>query len=765
MVAAFFTALHGSSSGWVPVMRYPPAERTSGKPWADMDLNETHWFRWPQQQAELVEFCEAHANEDLSTTVAVCTERNIRKESIPYLNVIHCDADGAAPSRFAREPSMILQSSPGRYQLYWLLKDPAPRSKVEPVAKAVAYSQREWGADLGWAANKLLRVPGTTNTKPAYKDKKGNSPKVSLRITGKVYTLKELKKAFNAEAVANPLNVHVKPFPDALPKLPDVLGQISPTSDFMQLYSEPATPTQWNPTGSRYKVLYKLACQLFRAGHSAPEVFVVCANSASNKYEQDNRNELELWRDVLKAEADVEANSISFFEDVADGEVRQFTIETQKISLLTDEERAEADKLFTFVDRYCDWAKTRAKLADMNYHIANGITVLSTALSEFGFTPLEYGSMNLEIWFMVLGLTTRSYKTTAAKLMLHVLDYMQTMIHPSREHPYLLASDPTPQALTQSLALRGETSSIFHVDEAHGMISAEKGGGNGYMSGMIRLLTQLHDGVVPAVDRVTRDSTPATRTHVTMNLLGVPGKMVQTLHQDDFASGFLARFIFVLGTPAPDDRDSMYLKQGSPFNRRDHDPIMDELAFDLANVVGLWRDKAEAYDDGRVPIVVEHSAWERWNRLNYELSELSKQAEAPEAALPTARRTALTALRLACLFAMHEGQVVVGMKHLLKAATYAEQWYATMLQMISMVHQNDWARQVSELVGYVTASGRISYNLAYRHFANYKPREFEDLVNSALATGRLRRTLDGRTQYLEPMSTGSQGLIAETHDD
>lgn len=719
----------------MPIVRYPPSERKKNKLWKDMDLNDIRWFQWPKQAPDMVKYVESLSGEDVSTTVAVCKNRSYSKSSIPELKVIHCEADGAEPGRFALQPSLIVETSPQRYQLYWILKDPIPRAKAEPVAKAVAYSQREWGADMGWSANKLLRVPGTTNTKPAY-----DKPKVTAEFTGRIYTLKELKKAFKpTEEMAK---ANLRPFPSSLPHVSDVLNKIRADAEFMKLYQEPATPTNWNPQGSRYKVLYKLACRLFREGLEADEVYVVCANCASNKYEQDGRAKVELWRDVLKAEAEVSLSDIIIIEGEFEGEQRKFHIEQGRVQLLTEEERTRAENYQTFIETYTGWAKTRTKLADPQYHVSNAIALLSTIFGEYGYAVPQHGSMPLEVWFMILGVTTRSHKTTAARLMLEVIreiEQARKVQHKEREQPYRIAQNITPEALADILAKRGDISSLFHVDEAHGLLRSERGA-KGYMSGTSLLLTQLYDGWVPATERMTRAGNPSVRTHLTMHLMGVPDRMIEILDREDFRSGFLARFIFVLGQPAQETRENMRLEQSDPTKPRDWDAEMAKMAVDLATSMGRLDSVVARKPDGyKIPVVVSDKAWDRWNDLTMKLDEVAEQSEDFEAALPTARRTGNTVHRVACLLALAEGKTVVSLNHMLKAIYFAEQWVTTMLVFIQLVHRNQWARQVHELIEYIiTKGGQLSWQQTYSRFNNYKPREFSELVDSAVQSGRVK---------------------------
>ena len=61
------------------------------------------------------------------------------------------------------QPSFKVESSPGKWHLYWLLDQPATSLQVETSNKALA--ERLHGDMACWDSTRLLRVPGTQNFK------------------------------------------------------------------------------------------------------------------------------------------------------------------------------------------------------------------------------------------------------------------------------------------------------------------------------------------------------------------------------------------------------------------------------------------------------------------------------------------------------------------------------------------------------------------------------------------------------------------------
>ena len=89
--------------------------------------------------------------------------RNIKERALPT-RYAWADIDGADPAGFKPKPNILWETSVGRYQGLWIWKSEASPREAEQ------YSMNLWkryGGDSGaWAANKLLRVPGTINHKP-----------------------------------------------------------------------------------------------------------------------------------------------------------------------------------------------------------------------------------------------------------------------------------------------------------------------------------------------------------------------------------------------------------------------------------------------------------------------------------------------------------------------------------------------------------------------------------------------------------------------
>lgn len=93
-------------------------------------------------------------------------EPNRKKQFARETRLAWCDVDEADPFGFLLSPSVVWETSPGRYQALWVWDAKLKPEVGEAHSRALAYRH---GADKnGWPINKLLRIPGSINHKDGY---------------------------------------------------------------------------------------------------------------------------------------------------------------------------------------------------------------------------------------------------------------------------------------------------------------------------------------------------------------------------------------------------------------------------------------------------------------------------------------------------------------------------------------------------------------------------------------------------------------------
>ncbi len=138
-------------------------------------INEkTTYFNYPKADETAAEFATKKADE--GREVYFCAHlltapKRIKDNAAPVLS-LWGDLDGAPVPNGSLKPTAVVESSPGKYHVYWRLETEIPPETAEDLNTRIA---GKIGADpSGFDLSQLLRVPSTENHK--YKDK----PRVRL---------------------------------------------------------------------------------------------------------------------------------------------------------------------------------------------------------------------------------------------------------------------------------------------------------------------------------------------------------------------------------------------------------------------------------------------------------------------------------------------------------------------------------------------------------------------------------------------------------
>lgn len=87
-------------------------------------------------------------------------------ENAQLSRIAHCDIDAGDPEKFRPKPNIVIRTSPGRFQGYWLCRDLLSQDQVQAISHHLTY---KYGGDRnGWSITKMLRFPGSVNFKPQY---------------------------------------------------------------------------------------------------------------------------------------------------------------------------------------------------------------------------------------------------------------------------------------------------------------------------------------------------------------------------------------------------------------------------------------------------------------------------------------------------------------------------------------------------------------------------------------------------------------------
>jgi hypothetical protein len=204
-----------------------------------------------------------------------------------------------------------------------------------------------------------------------------------------------------------------------------------------------------------------------------------------------------------------------------------------------------------FVSRYVRALNCRTN-ASLTFKEASAIYVLSSLVGRrfffaslpeapiFTENTLSVGGKLLNMWFILIGKSRISRKTTIIKKMLELFETV--------EHP-VLAESFSPEALISSLAELGkdkqEVVATLIIDEASGFFS-EATKRNSYLNMINPILSRLYDGRV--YERITKSQGKETIPNPYLNLFMSSSEFLPGYFNDEcLVQGFLNRFCFVFG--------------------------------------------------------------------------------------------------------------------------------------------------------------------------------------------------------------------------
>jgi hypothetical protein len=606
------------------------------------------------------------------------------------------------------------------------------------MSKKVAYRHREDGCDLsGWNPTKLLRVPGTRNGKY-----EGESHSVIGSTSGEIYTFDEIAQVYGATEIEPITEVSLEPMPAASADVMTILAKVPGNSEVIGLYlEEPPINADWS------RRLWKLEMELFRLNFTPEEVFIIAKHAKCNKYHSPLRPKRldadgDLWREILRAGQSFKA------EPTAQYTLDEVDKSTQKpVDFLTEDERAVVATTRTFVDRYVDWSQKKTDAA-VQYQIAGAFTILSSCFSDTGHAVPKYGKMGLNLWFMILGETTRSRKSTSRQLMLRIIREYEKFAG----YQIDVGSDVTAEGLVKLLSGRDKQTSLFHRDEVQGMFKDFIN--KTYMATAAERFTELYDGHVPVIVRSTGGSTVGkgmqserAETNFLMYLMGITSKTADILTTEYFRSGFLARFIYVIADAPDRTYESEAITQADEVEVRTRDDEMDNIVRSLYDAYLFWQKKGAPFPR---PIRLTEEALERFNKFKWEMGEYTVGHDQEESIEPSRQRLALSIWKCAILIAMYDKSDEVELKHMLIAISYSEDWFRNLVRMAGAISASEWQREVDQVETIIAAKGgRMRYEDVYKRFANKRKREFDEMVDALKSQGRLGVSSEAGKIYLE----------------
>lgn len=132
-------------------------------------IKDHNCFSWPDQADQVVSWCkceDAAGREVYHCAHLVVREKRRKANAAPISCLYADDVPADHPLLQDKPPSIIVETSPGKFQAYWRLTRELKPSEFERLNKRLAYAL---GVDVDrqrtWKLTQLLRTPGTHNRK------------------------------------------------------------------------------------------------------------------------------------------------------------------------------------------------------------------------------------------------------------------------------------------------------------------------------------------------------------------------------------------------------------------------------------------------------------------------------------------------------------------------------------------------------------------------------------------------------------------------
>lgn len=594
--------------------------------------------------------------------------------------------DSCPPANLLVKPSIVLETSPRKFQAFWLFDRTVDPKDAQDISRRIALYHAQQGADeTAWELGELYRIPKTYNYK--YTDP---TPVSIVNASKDSYSLDDFldyPKLKGFTYVEEPM-----PNLDTLPDAAEIFATkevVSPKVRDM-FNSVPLRNQEWYPR------LHNLIVAALNSDFTREEAFVVANEAKCNMYARDARPLNHLWKDVLRADAEYKAT------------LSEVTTEVSLVDfeIMTDEERELVSGLpQTFVEEYIDWASGLSDAA-RQYHVAGAFIILSALLSGSVILPSSYGNIIPNLWFMILADTTLTRKSTAMDIATDILEDMGS--------DAILATDSTVEGLLGALQQRPRVPSIFLRDEVSGFFESILK--KDYMAGSAEMFTKLYDGKMQK--RILKRETIEIRNpRLLIFAGGIKDKVTSLLTTEHVSSGFIPRFIFItaesdvnklkpLGPPTSvtSNRRTELINQllgiQSHYDQRSGSSVT--IGSNTINLTAMGADIPE------VEARMSQEVWNRYNQLEMVMVEKGVESHDPNIFTPVGDRLSKSILKAAVLIAASRQKneyVEVEITDLLRAIKYGETWLAYAYDVIEDVGKSGISKLRKNIIDFIRRGG------------------------------------------------------------
>jgi hypothetical protein len=274
------------------------------------------FHQWPEHKAKILERIDFLRQEyDLYFSAHLFSDESAEKSKVLQSRTIQADLDNVELEAIDLEPSILVETSPKRYQAYWILDTPTPDTTVDITTEALELLSKRITYAIpnsdhsGWSLGHRLRIPGSLN----FKYNNGPHPVNIVSAGLKTYLPEEIEILPQVPPAV--LAIHDNDFAGTADEIDITAGPF----ELMQTLKDKlpgAVYTEYmtkHVAQDRSEALWYLMCSLFESGLDRVKVFWLAKHSANNKFAIDLRYnaDRELAKDVLRAEQKVKIKPVN----------------------------------------------------------------------------------------------------------------------------------------------------------------------------------------------------------------------------------------------------------------------------------------------------------------------------------------------------------------------------------------------------------------------------------------------------------------------
>ena len=417
-------------------------------------------------------------------------------------------------------------------------------------------------------------------------------------------------------------------------------------------------------------------------------------------------------------------------EILAQAELIAQNAPNRPVRLLTNAEDGALENIRWWGDEFMEvMAELNNVMTESYYRLLRWIT-LSLVFANRAVVRRPNGSqLLLNIYGGSLG-DSNTGKTEARDVMIQLAEAYYEVDTPD------IGSNATSAALAEKLMERNGKTSLFHSDEAD-KIMRDWSNSQGPFSDMKQMVTELYTGRIPKYLRRTNKEMSGidARAFLSVYVTGVWDKVSDSIETEDWISGFLNRFVWVMGKSKTLTREQKRFQILQPGQKSAAAGGKNWYATWVAQWRRISNTILQSPTNQPIAMGINEDVLVRHIDTVEAMERIQNASPFREQVVPTFKRMEQTIMKCACLVAITEGRTVVQMSDYLIALRQGEEWAANSLALIEATHESRRAREMRKLEAIIGQNGgrmeihqikRMSQYSGQSRYVNDLLQELED---------------------------------------